>query len=451
MLGALALSACPLSEPVVKIPAGEAGALVVIERSNGQAPVAFALGLEDGRARPPFVSFPLPSRLPATLYALHYPCSLGALGLDAGPIAFLSASAEGGRALPPPKAIEVAEIERGENDRFEPIAVLPPQIAQLRIAGEAPRPPSPCIELARVEQRLVGTRVQGLRFFVRLGADDALGGTADGRFIRVRANETIELTQLATSTPHLGAFRTDEGELWLAGEGGRTVHGHPDRGFLPGPSLTLPAGTRRIWLDGARGGAPLELFAVTGRQTFERFDGRAWSVIAAGNGEDIYDRAGVVWIAPGEAIAIGFDPQRLLHYKDGAAIFETLPLTRNDQPLVAAYVPGFGAMIGTALGTLLYPKNGGWERIVRDEIAPQVRVIGALGDAVVFGGSTGALAQYDLAVGFCPTQVLFAGHLAFLVSFGRSLMVVGRTVGSDETVTIATEIARPQRECSAGR
>ncbi|MCK6548531.1 hypothetical protein L6R52_21975 [Myxococcota bacterium] len=437
-----ALSACASSEPVIEVPAAGFAAMIVVFVSEAGEPSAAAIDL-GGRAEP-YVTFPAARATRGRLYALGYPCGLDRLGVPEGWLDVVAT----GRALPEVHTLVAADVVDGRASTFA--SASPAELAAVRIRGEAAPAPSPCLTLTGTSITLADGVEQQLRFVVGLDADRALFATVDGTFRILEGGVARDVTTLSTSTPHLGAFFGADGELWLAGAGGRVVRGELSSGLSELPPLASRSGRTQIWLDGPRSaGGSVELWAVTDERAFEVFDGTSWTILYQGTGELLGSRGGVAWLAPGEAMAVGPAGERLLHVRDGVVEEVTLPLEPGDVPTAIRFVEGIGVVVGSEAGVVAIRRDERWETI---DTGARARIfsIAPLGDGFVFGGRGGVLTQYHPGAATCAPETHSSGNITFLVPLSDGLVAGAIATGAPDVVTTLRATAPPAADvCGA--
>lgn len=417
-------AACALSEPVVELPATGAQAVLVISVPEGGEAEGYALSLAAGPE--PYVSVPAPEG-PSRLFGLGYRCSLAALELAPGPIPLTTGP---GRDLP--AADWVVRAETGGSSGPDPVPATQEELSALHLAGSAPTEtlcPSFDAELFVLRDQ---TR-HLLRFLVGLDAGEVLAATGDGVFYLNGPAGLVELTALATTTPSLGAFYAPSGELWLAGARGETARGDPRTGLDAGPPLETTDPGTRVWLAGpGDASADFELFALTAGRALEHFDGTSWTLLTVHPGAKLDGRAGLVWLAPGEALAVGLLERRaLLVRATGELSEEELP----DTPVAIAALPGFGVVAGTESGALFQRTGaGGWRPLFAARTGDRVRALAAFGGGILTGSGGGVITFHHPSRADCPAVSFTGGDLNHLVAVEGGVVLGAARVGEPDVI-----------------
>jgi hypothetical protein len=397
--GGLSLVLCAgcslsLDLPRLDLPAGTEAVILVTVPDRG-APTAIALSTAAARASHGYLSF-VPTSSSAHVLALAYHCTLEALGIAS--TSFALSQGGSGYPLPTPDTALSARIEGGR--LVAPFSAGSTTAAfGLRAAENAfLSPPTLCQRFevtSHVAADTVGAPHVHLELAEPIDAHTALVVARDGYFYRAHDDGSFARIRVATGTPDLAAYLSDTREIWLVGPGGAVAHGPIDTLHLSMTASTSSVGYNYA-LDGpTRGASCFELFSASDAGPFARFDGMHWKVLDPGAG-DINNRdVGVAWIRCGEAIAVGTRAGGLVvHYRDGVTAVETLPLDISlDRAVTARHVDPFGALIGTAFGSVLaFDSNGA--RILVSSIQGRIRVLTPSPGGFLFDGSQGVLHQY---------------------------------------------------------
>jgi hypothetical protein len=277
---------------------------------------------------------------------------------------------------------------------------LPPSVLNAKL--DVP-PVERCVDFTARSVSL-DTRADAL---IGIGIDphDVFAGTRDGHFFNVTSTVAVRYAGLSTNTPYLGGYRGPAGDIWLAGDQGQIVHGHPDSGFSAVDHTATRGGNDWVHIDGPDDAtAPFELFVATDSGTLDRFDGNAWHALVSREPTptELDWAVSVAWAAPGEVFAIGPSVTTIIHVRSGQLSDE--PFGSGDQiATTVAIIRGFGPVLGTNTGRL-YRYNGTvWSEIPGTSFHLPVTTIAALDDGILFGGKDGVLAEWFPALGYCPT------------------------------------------------
>lgn len=335
-----------------------------------------------------------------------------------------------GRRLPPPAAITHWWDGRLEDGRLEDV-----DLAALRM----PWPnDDPCLhfELESVIE-LPGTAGAADVTVAVFEPERALVVTSSGRFFELSSAGGLRALQVEPGLPAAAVYaRLDTGEVWLSSHAGAVARGHPDRGFEPMPTRTSTWSGGRVWLDGARDGAPTELYAVTQAGRFERFDGARWTLL---EDSGLEEPEGVIWLGPGRAIAAQLFPGTMTHYADGELSRSELPLPLGVRLKSVHWVPGFGPMAGTVSGLLLRWNGQLWTPLPGAPTGARVFGIVPREQGIVFGGERGLLQQYVEEHGYCDGVPSTAFDLSELDWLGDRIVGCGGNPGERRRCAVIRE------------
>lgn len=226
---------------------------------------------------------------------------------------------------------------------------------------------------------------------VRTGSSRALVAARGGLFYEVTA-EGLRETSVAPGTPALAGFTRTDGQTWLVGPDGAVASGTPEAGFTTGPSVP-DAAMSSADLEGAADG-PLELVLLTDERRLLRYDGAAWSVLAALPRLRELVPVQLTRIDGDDLLAF-FPYYGAFRYRNGA--LEELDLGVSPEFLTAAtWSPTLGLVVGTNDDQLLV--DGG---AIDGPGGNQMLSIEPFDDGVVYGDLLGGLFYYSELTGHC--------------------------------------------------
>ncbi|MFO0725418.1 MAG: hypothetical protein U1E65_16665 [Myxococcota bacterium] len=396
----LGLSLAGCSPRLIRwVPTPSASSLILLVYSGPELTSATAYEIDSGVA----LELSVPEST-TKVFGVAYPEPLSGLGLAPG---VLSLSPVGGTLPSTPTAVAL-EVKDGIPGEWVPLSTSPPEITSLRF-GQL----TPCADFSATYIHLPGTVGASPSVMVPLGTNRALVGTNKGQFFTVADAEATPRTNLSTSTPFLGGWETEQGEIWLAGPAGRVMHGDPDRGFYAAPSMNNRE-LNGLAITGAPPGHPFELFVVTSSVGVEHFDGTSWRILVPPSAIPVDStRIQVVWIGPGKAAVLGLAIPRVLEV-DTAGNRQTFDVSLNgpDSLFALSYVPGIGPMMGTRYGILFVRNAQGWTPLemppstARDDF---ILPYGMPGGYLV-GGEGGSFLQFIAGFGYCDQKRAMVGR-----------------------------------------
>ncbi|MCC7382275.1 MAG: hypothetical protein IT384_10620 [Deltaproteobacteria bacterium] len=413
------LGAChaTLDLPVPGPSAPHRSFLLILARPD-ETPRVFAGSAKEADALPAFtyeVQDPLP------IFILYFDCDLDALGFSPG-------WQEVGTTLGLPLPSRASEVLRTEIADEAPVTwqavdSIPIELIALRFPA-ALRPHN-CAELTARLVPLPGSVDESGAVAVPLDPLTTLVATSTGHFYRVSLERAEPLTSLSTTTPHFGGYRDREGAIWLFGPGGQVARGHPATGFeLTGTTSTAEGEGFPVHVDGSSGDSPLEIFVVTDDASFDRYADGRWTALADGR-DDLPDWPGVLWLGPGEALAIGIVGSTVLHYRDGRIEEERLvPPEARVVATAIANAPGLGPVVGTFDGHTFVRDGGGWTLLPGDLGRTLVRVLHPFRRGFLAGLPNGVLVEFDPAYGFCESRQLAPNGTVQLLRVGEEILAL---------------------------
>jgi hypothetical protein len=372
------------------IPAVNASSIVLVERRPGAAPVVSLHHLGDGAERNTI------DQRDGEIYALAYRERIDA------PSGKLTVVDDHGAHLPAADQVFLLDFASDQEQRWSQLPAAPQTISALKLEEL-----NPCLRFETKVYKVPGTLNDGATFLIRLNDDEALMGTEQGRFFRVNSASATPLTELATTTPHLAAVAAADGELWLLGGNGATVHGTLEQGFVPGPPRAL-RGALSLEVDGSHRGSPLEIFTLTTTLGVEYFNGRSWTILRTPSGPPPNRATGrIAWRGPGEAVLIGTGLDLLLELgADGSQHEVRRRLlerpTEVDAFSAVADLGPFGVIAATRYSMLFRRDALDWQTMPVTPTTNIVNLILPLPGGALIGGRRGEFYQWAGDFGYCP-------------------------------------------------
>lgn len=436
-------------------------AVLLIAFGSEPAEEVYAVPFEDGMFAWPQVFH----RGDVSFAVLAYRCSLERLGLVEGPQALKEAPSERPW-LPEPAEVWLAQGGPGRsgtwssgqmNEAVEQIlSKLPLEEENLCRSRQAVLEPKE-LSMPRDERR-------DPAFAVRVDDDHILAGTRNGFYYLVDRGGGVQPVEDFGADVYRGAYRADDGELWLMSTTGKLVRGRLGGEFTVVTS-TAPLRRRpdqelgQLALDGPKNtpGAPFELYAETDARTFLRFDGTTWTRLADSERHFWIFVARVAWIAPGEAaaISVGSATNTVVRYKNGEVIEERLSGSSVGLSCIAQ-VPGFGTIAGRDDGSVFIDEGGGsWRPLPGTGEQYFTRTIAPINGGFIYGASLEMnfleyrFTQYFADLGHCPEERLTDYAATQLVPFadGSLLAATVSDFGDPMGLTLL-ELAAPAGDCS---
>jgi hypothetical protein len=242
------------------------------------------------------------------------------------------------------------------------------------------------------------------------------------------------------------AFRADDGTIYMAAQGIFARLDARDRQWKkalePFPMTPNPSGLNYAQvddLDGSRGSAPFEIFAVGFWGWVGRFDGRHWTLLGQSDTDVRGDaRRHVVWLGPGEAIISG-GAGVVGHVVDGVLVRETLGVEGGNVTAVGFW-PGVGSValwtkfkaLSTA-SNLLVSVGGAWVLLDPTDLTKDGVngfVMPPFPGGGFIAGKDGVLAHYTESLGLCPVTRLDGGWEIDYSTMMNGRPVLGGFVGT---------------------
>lgn len=343
-LAALALAAACIPVHGLEVPPDEGAksVLLVFEPLAAlEAPVIFAADVVTTleAALPSFSGSPEDRRV----HVVQFGCPLSELGLSPGVQTFDAARANG---LPSPLATFSHDAARGAWRAVDALpADLEAAVRHVSLERFVDCPTPAFVEVPA-----------DLEWSLGLGDGAVLAAARGGVYYRVREAGPERLSALSGN--YLAAHRRGD-ELWVVGSFGHLARGHLDTGFVGALGQSIEK-VGSLWLSGAPADAPFELVRLEPRGHFDRLvdtsSAATWGAASEPlpRRRPLLESGGLVWLGPGEAIAIG-DAQ-LVHARAGEPP-RVLEVLGPDLTAIAV-VPGVGTVVGDARGQL-FTYDGG--------------------------------------------------------------------------------------------
>lgn len=212
------------------------------------------------------------------------------------------------------------------------------------------------------------------------------------------------------------AYRAPDGRIWLGGMDGELRVGRLETGF----EAVRPSSNRAMlrWIDGPHdASAPFELFTMSDRGIFERFDGSDWETLRTTSQSSMVPVGGVVWLAPGEAVAI--PPQPLSLEQSIYRVKRTRGVTEVSEVRISGsvgqltgltYAPGFGVLFVTRQSRVFVLEGTESRRIEGGYAFDFARAIAPFRGGFIYAGVGVSFAQY------LPGGVEFCDEIAIASS-----------------------------------
>lgn len=368
----------PISMPPIDTAATASMILIVTDADGGFVSV-FGVPLDPVPVMPVFSR---PAHVRA--YALAFSCPLDVIGVQEGLI-HLADRASDQDPLPPPLATYAIALgpeasQAGDPHAWHRVIDDATELAQIRevvhrvpvqednlckLYGSSADPAQPPFAVDR-------GALAHPQLMIRGDDDAALLATSDGKFYRVARDTTVEPLALpadaessTTAFPHGAGYRDDDGSVWLVGTDGAIAHGRPTAGLETFERFDVRTSTTyaALRVDGARGGAPTEIFLVSSTGNLERFDGSDWALVSAPptSGSSFGRTHDVLWIAPGEALATGLGeyPNQIAHYRSGYPMTVESLEPGSGRPISVARLEDYGIFVGTDTGQIAVLTDAG--------------------------------------------------------------------------------------------
>lgn len=354
------------------------------------------------------------------LWVARYRCSLDHLGITAGPQP-LTEDTAAWDLVPPPHALARMPLGPAAAHAWSPQAAPDSGFIEatrrLPIARDAA-----CAAVGaryRPEVLSLPDDDRGMPAFAVLSAPgQALVGTDDGKLYLIDATSARRFPSPGRRR-YLAAYRSPDANLWLVSQAGEIRRGTVEAGFeVVSSTSSAPApfhpSRQRMAMAGPTHEAPLELFVeVFGDDTisFGRFDGAAWTKLSEVRYTDRFF-PGVVWLGPGEALAIGAattGENAILRYQGGVLHEERLPGSFGVASILQH--PTLGTLLGRDQEGIDRFDGMGWRQFAAIGSPNYIRTMWAEGPGFTYVGSgileTGAsqLGQYQPSLGACPTLI----------------------------------------------
>jgi hypothetical protein len=354
----------------------------------------------------------------STLHALVYPKTLGALGLDSGPVVESTAT----DAAPLPETsdhyvVEVDDVERGW--------VRTSDLGALRTfaaAYDRAYPHAGCRDFAVSRVAISST------------ATWSSSAAIDDRSVLVLTNAPQQFVVTATSSVEVAVDAPGMTPIAVAVAGGEVFYGtfsglwrgRLDDGRVVGASEVANVGAPLRWLSARLD--PFEVVAVDpGGQIF----------VADDEGVTVVDRVDLssapisfaaVAMGDGDALVVADSLlSEAIHIRGRTATRELHAFAGVDSLLTLTHVPGFGYVAGTSNGQVARRTDGGaWSALPPTGYSLEIGAVGGTAGRVYYGGTNGAFGEYvfDRPEAFCPVIYPVTSTLRAIHGLGSGIMLI---------------------------
>ncbi|MFO0723444.1 MAG: hypothetical protein U1E65_06670 [Myxococcota bacterium] len=141
---------------------------------------------------------------------------------------------------------------------------------------------------------------------------------------------------------------------------------------------------------------------------------------------------GLLWIGPQEVLVAWPASQRILHYKEGVPVTETINSTHGFVGI--ADVPGIGPVASNANGDFFTrDSNGQWTMLADTPARLWPYMIHGFAEGFVFGEAFGTFGQYVRGYGFCATFRGSSNDIRFLVPIEDQIFLFGDNPNTPQT------------------
>lgn len=247
----------------------------------------------------------------------------------------------------------------------------------------------------------------------------------------------VSRVEAVNEIPSLAAYQRRPGaEIFVWGPEAAAARDGARLEFTAFTKEIRPPASQRAYLAGPQesAGDPevLELFALDSSGLIEHFDGERWRQLIGPDGSRSLDgkTGGIVWLAPGEALAAGSYTGALIRIKDRELSLETVG-SPNDRPSAIARIPNFGIVIGTDAGALYRFDNNSWTMLESPLDGRSIIAIAPFRRGFVFAhetdeGSAGELIEWTPEIGLCPAAPVTARGIRLLAPFKDGFAVASQ-------------------------
>lgn len=408
------LIGCTADRPILPWPPGaEAQSAIFVARAGS------ALALYAAEVAPPYrILPPFEVDREAELELLLYAEPLSELGLPGGEVR----PEPSGLPVPTPTRTFLSRLDDGAAAEWQEGAPSA-EVLGLKVARD---PGSLCAELYRTQTLETGA-TRDVAFALDLGEQQALVASIDGTVVYVDG-ATTHAVRYPEGLPFGAAVEDEAGGLWFGGE-----HGELWRGAFrtePEPTIeatwvaTSSSGHQIRWL--LLGPGPgREVFALSDRGDFDRYDGVEFQRIKRGVGTMETGRGGVVMPEPGVIYFGHASEVEVYRYTSGGRVQVVTPAGLGDGITGVGYVEGYGVMVAAGQGRIFQERAvGEWRELSDPSISLFIYNFRPFPDGFLIGGALGYVAQYRSATdSFCPATQAVAGSPRAILDHGDGFLV----------------------------
>ncbi len=304
-------------------------------------------------------------------------------------------------------------------------AELTPFVRSFRVRVDGGCREDPCSGWDVKAFELSGSK-KGVAWSVELPDRRALLGTYDQHVYVVDESGDVAPVDLVPATQAIRSAALDGGgQLWLGGAY------HVFRGRLDAGGLILESATPFVddvygYITAGTSTTGEGLFALTDRGSFLRRSGQDWSTVSSELSSAVarnIRRGGLARVGPEEVVVVWSLDPIIWRFRAGQLIDES-PSRMSQGGSAAAYLRGWGTMVGTVETGLLYDDHEGVFRLHDEQLGSGARAIVPLAGGFLIG-SEYSIQEYVIDHGLCPPLYAIPTGVRTLLVRASGTVLVG--------------------------
>lgn len=327
----------------------------------------------------------------------------------------------------------------GDLGAWVPVSQLSARATELRL----PRGPTRCVDFDR-DFESTGPVLDSMcwsAFAFALDDQHALIGAGNGQIFvtsstHARYAAWVPLVPIGNGLyePLTAGARVTANDLWISDRSGLLFrYGLPD---LTGPlQVVRPRIDSVWWLAGGGDAGRREIFALSWRGGLARVDLETQIETDIGQfpglaGADDEHYGGVVWLGPGEAIAVSPSTTEVMHYRNGTLSWEPVPSMSGFMGI--GQIDGIGTVVGNSEAAMFARQSGEWRMIAGAQGGLFPLAFASYGGGYVTGTALGALRHY-VDGEECPSQFGAGFDIRHIAVVGRDIVLTGGATCASQT------------------
>ena len=284
-------------------------------------------------------------------------------------------------------------------------------------------PGGPCVLFDEVRLIDIGRTVRNPKITLPLKESRGLLTTDLQEWYFIDQFGVTPITDRPPDLPFEGAFIDASNEIWFAGGTG-LWRGRVEGDAIVAEVVSSTLGADFRWIDGTTDPGDFELFTLSRRGAFSRFDGVEWTRLFQFASEQTTDKSGVARIGRNHAVAARSGDATLARWKDGELTLENPAFLHAQGPSGLRRVTGVGTLVGGDEGGVSIDRGDRWEPTGDSRFALRIRDFLATQNGFLFAGASGHVGQFHTEAGYCEPQAIGQDTIRAMIPLGEHLVLL---------------------------